>query len=120
MDHPEYVLGCPLSNIISPYTLPQGFAVSYYRDKDMPRCIGKLVRNKVYIVTCFCICCEMFVIIGFAGFLPKYLETEYQASKAQASMIAGELWCFCNVECTLIFLSVRALWHVWTPGLSYP
>lgn len=59
--------------------------------KDIPRCICKLLRNKVYIVTCFCICCEMFIIIGFAGFLPKYLETEYQTSKSQASMIAGGL-----------------------------
>nr|VZI03840.1 unnamed protein product [Spirometra erinaceieuropaei] len=59
--------------------------------QDIPRCICKLLRNKVYIVTCFCICCEMFIIIGFAGFLPKYLETEYQTSKSQASMIAGGL-----------------------------
>ncbi len=32
----------------------------------------------------------MFVVIGFAAFLPKYLEIEYQISKARASMIAGE------------------------------
>lgn len=33
----------------------------------------------------------MFIIIGFAGFLPKYMEIEYQISKATASMIAGKL-----------------------------
>ncbi|VDM05274.1 unnamed protein product [Schistocephalus solidus] len=60
-----------------------------WHSEDIPRCICKLLRNKVYIVTCFCICCEMFIIIGFAGFLPKYLETEYQTSKSQASMIAA-------------------------------
>ncbi|VDL59729.1 unnamed protein product [Hymenolepis diminuta] len=59
--------------------------------KDIPKSIFNLLKNKIYVVTCLCICCEMFIIIGFAGFLPKYMEIEYQISKATASMIAGGL-----------------------------
>ncbi|KAL5109915.1 Solute carrier organic anion transporter family member 5A1 [Taenia crassiceps] len=59
--------------------------------KDIPKSIFSLLKNKIYVVTCLCICCEMFIVIGFAGFLPKYMEIEYQISKATASMIAGGL-----------------------------
>lgn len=59
--------------------------------KDIPKSVFSLLKNKIYVVTCLCICCEMFIVIGFAGFLPKYMEIEYQISKATASMIAGGL-----------------------------
>lgn len=57
--------------------------------EDIPKSIYALLKNKIYTVACLCICSEMFIVIGFAGFLPKYLEIEYQISKAKASMIAG-------------------------------
>ncbi|VDD83589.1 unnamed protein product [Mesocestoides corti] len=57
--------------------------------KDIPKSIFALLKNEIYVVTCLCICCEMFIVIGFAGFLPKYMEIEYQISKTTASMIAG-------------------------------
>ncbi|CAH8449035.1 unnamed protein product [Dicrocoelium dendriticum] len=53
--------------------------------------VRSLVLNRVYVVVCLCICAEMFMIIGFASFLPKYLEMEYHISKSTASMIAGGL-----------------------------
>uniref|UniRef100_A0A5K3FLQ5 Kazal-like domain-containing protein n=1 Tax=Mesocestoides corti TaxID=53468 RepID=A0A5K3FLQ5_MESCO len=59
--------------------------------KDIPKSIFALLKNEIYVVTCLCICCEMFIVIGFAGFLPKYMEIEYQISKTTASMIAGGL-----------------------------
>ncbi|KAM7537652.1 hypothetical protein Aperf_G00000072922 [Anoplocephala perfoliata] len=59
--------------------------------KDIPRSIFSLLKNKIYVVACLCICSEMFIVIGFAGFLPKYMEIEYQISKATASMVAGGL-----------------------------
>ncbi|GAA48072.1 solute carrier organic anion transporter family member 3A1 [Clonorchis sinensis] len=53
--------------------------------------VRSLVRNRVYLVVCLCICSEMFMIIGFASFLPKYMEIEYHLSKSTASAIAGGL-----------------------------
>ncbi|KER32484.1 hypothetical protein T265_12812, partial [Opisthorchis viverrini] len=53
--------------------------------------VRSLIRNRVYLVVCLCICSEMFMIIGFASFLPKYMEIEYHLSKSTASAIAGGL-----------------------------
>ncbi|THD27393.1 Solute carrier organic anion transporter family member [Fasciola hepatica] len=53
--------------------------------------LRSIVRNKIYLVVCMCICSEMFMIIGFASFLPKYLEMEYHISKSATSAIAGGL-----------------------------
>ncbi|CAL8092990.1 unnamed protein product [Calicophoron daubneyi] len=50
-----------------------------------------LFHNKVYIAVSLCICSEMFLIIGFSSFLPKYLEMEYHISKSLTSIIAGGL-----------------------------
>ncbi|KAA3675953.1 solute carrier organic anion transporter family, member 3A [Paragonimus westermani] len=53
--------------------------------------LRSLLRNRIYLVVSLCICSEMFMIIGFASFLPKYLEMEYHISKSTASLIAGGL-----------------------------
>lgn len=59
--------------------------------KNLTQSIIALLCNKAYLVTCLCICNEMFVVVGFAAFMPKYLETQYQLSKWKTSIIAGGL-----------------------------
>ncbi|KAK4473406.1 hypothetical protein MN116_002779 [Schistosoma mekongi] len=58
---------------------------------DFTTVLFSLVRNKIYIVACLCISTEMFIVIGFASFLPKYLEMEFRINKSSSSLIAGGL-----------------------------
>ncbi|CAH8441447.1 unnamed protein product [Schistosoma rodhaini] len=53
--------------------------------------VRSLIRNKIYIMACFCICSEMFIVVGFASFLPKYLEMGFRINKSSSSLIAGGL-----------------------------
>ena len=57
---------------------------------DFPAAVWHLVTNPVYIVTCFGICCEVSIVSGFVVFLPKYLETEFGATKSAANLLTGE------------------------------
>ncbi|CAH8299866.1 unnamed protein product [Schistosoma turkestanicum] len=58
---------------------------------DFATVVSSLIRNKIYIMACLCICSEMFIVIGFASFLPKYLEMEFRINKSVSSLIAGGL-----------------------------
>lgn len=55
-----------------------------------------LLKNKVYLVTCFGICCEIAIVSGFVVFLPKYLETQFGTSTSMANLFTGEI-CTCNM-----------------------
>ena len=57
---------------------------------DFPAAVWRLVTNHVYIVTCFGICCEVSIVSGFVVFLPKYLETEFGATKSAANLLTGK------------------------------
>lgn len=57
---------------------------------DIPRSIMSLLRNKVYLVTCLGICCEIAIVSGFVVFLPKYLETQFGTSTSMANVFTGE------------------------------
>nr|AKN21546.1 slc21a-1 [Schmidtea mediterranea] len=59
--------------------------------KDIPYAILSLLKNKIYIVVSLAICCEMFLVNGFAAFLPKYIENEYKVTNITSSLIAGGL-----------------------------
>nr|CAH8823628.1 unnamed protein product [Trichobilharzia regenti] len=58
---------------------------------DFTGVLGSLLRNRIYIMVCLCISSEMFIVIGFASFLPKYLEMEFRINKSTSSLIAGGL-----------------------------
>ncbi|CAH8471388.1 unnamed protein product [Heterobilharzia americana] len=58
---------------------------------DFTGVLSSLIRNKIYIMVCLCISSEMFIVIGFASFLPKYLEMEFRINKSSSSLIAGGL-----------------------------
>ncbi|TNN06415.1 Solute carrier organic anion transporter family member 5A1 isoform 3 [Schistosoma japonicum] len=58
---------------------------------DFTTVVFSLIRNKIYIMACLCISTEMFIVIGFASFLPKYLEMEFRINKSSSSLIAGGL-----------------------------
>jgi len=56
---------------------------------DLPKCIWKLITNWIYLVSCLGACCELIIVSGFIVFLPKYLETQFNLSKSEASMLTG-------------------------------
>ncbi|XP_060076397.1 solute carrier organic anion transporter family member 5A1-like [Ylistrum balloti] len=57
--------------------------------KDIPRSILNLLTNKIYLITCLGICCEISIVSGFVVFLPKYLETQFGTSKSVANLFTG-------------------------------
>ena len=56
---------------------------------DLPRSIWKLITNWIFLVSCLGACCELVIVSGFIVFLPKYLETQFNLSKSEASMLTG-------------------------------
>ena len=56
---------------------------------DLPKCIWKLITNWIFLVSCLGACCELIIVSGFIVFLPKYLETQFNLSKSEASMLTG-------------------------------
>ena len=60
---------------------------------DIPGALFKIFKNPVYLVTSLGICCEVSVVSGFVFFLPKYLESEFGASKIMASLLTGQFYC---------------------------
>ena len=100
----------------------------------MPRALYKLLSNSVYIVTCLGACMELVIVSGFCVFLPKYLETQFDVSKADANVLIGEWtsnhslgstfdikagWFVCQVasQCpvlALAFWSVVGCWRNWS------
>ena len=56
---------------------------------DLPKCIWKLITNWIFLVSCLGACCELVIVSGFIVFLPKYLETQFNLSKSEASMLTG-------------------------------
>jgi len=51
----------------------------------------RLLKNKIYLVTSFGICCEISIVSGFVVFLPKYIETQFGTSKSEASLFTGKI-----------------------------
>ena len=41
------------------------------------------------MVTCMGACMELIIVSGFIVFLPKYLETQFNLGKSEASMFTG-------------------------------
>lgn len=62
----------------------------YGRDiKDIPASMWRLLCNPIYMVTCLGSCMELAIVSGFVVFLPKYLETQFNIGKSQASVFTG-------------------------------
>lgn len=57
--------------------------------KDIPRSIWRLITNPTYVVTCLGGCMELNIVSGFVVFLPKYLETQFELGKSEASLFVG-------------------------------
>ncbi|KAL3892149.1 hypothetical protein ACJMK2_004386 [Sinanodonta woodiana] len=57
--------------------------------RDIPQSILSLLKNKVYLLNSFGICCEVSIVSGFVVFLPKYIETQFGTSKSEASLFTG-------------------------------
>ncbi|KAL3309516.1 hypothetical protein Ciccas_011938 [Cichlidogyrus casuarinus] len=55
----------------------------------LPGVVLRLLCNRIYMVTTLTITFEMFTIIGFSSFLPKYLEKVYQIRSTAASLLVG-------------------------------
>ncbi|XP_053381790.1 solute carrier organic anion transporter family member 5A1-like [Mercenaria mercenaria] len=78
-------------DLLSPSTTDsQTNSEDYGKDaKDIPKSILSLLKNKIYLVTSFGICCEISIVSGFVVFLPKYIETQFGTSKSEASLFTG-------------------------------
>ena len=56
----------------------------------MPSAICRIICNPV-LVCCIIASCFNFYLMGFSTFTPKYLETQFGMTAAQASMLTGTL-----------------------------
>ena len=82
-----------LSGTLNP-TIPYYTILFHCLSVDFPAAVWHLLTNPVYIVTCFGICCEVSIVSGFVVFLPKYLETEFGATKSAANLLTGKHMCW--------------------------
>ncbi|ODM99427.1 Solute carrier organic anion transporter family member 1C1 [Orchesella cincta] len=57
--------------------------------KTLPQSIWRLITNPTYVVTCLGGCMELNIVSGFVVFLPKYLETQFELGKSEASLFVG-------------------------------
>ncbi|XP_023932071.1 solute carrier organic anion transporter family member 5A1 [Lingula anatina] len=57
--------------------------------KDIPRAVCSLLRNAIYLLTCFGVCCELAIVSGFLTFLAKYIEHQFSINKSQANLFTG-------------------------------
>lgn len=55
---------------------------------DLPKAIGRLLRNPVFVFVLVG-CCFNSYLVGFFTFLPKYLETYFGYSASFASILTG-------------------------------
>ncbi|CAH1797236.1 unnamed protein product [Owenia fusiformis] len=62
--------------------------------KDLPKAIGRLLTNSVYIALVISVCLDVFVIVGWVAFVPKFLEAHFRVSTSMASIIAGTMGAF--------------------------
>lgn len=70
--------------------LPADKQQKYGKDiKDIPASMWSLLCNPIYMVTCLSSCMELAIVSGFVVFLPKYLETQFNIGKSQASIFTG-------------------------------
>lgn len=57
--------------------------------KDLPRAACLMVRNAPFICTTFAGCTEAFIVAAFTAFLPKYIQTQFNLTSAEAGLYTG-------------------------------
>lgn len=57
--------------------------------RQLPRAVLSLVKNPLFMVTTVGITTEIFVVIGFIQFTPKYMENQFLLSQSQANLLTG-------------------------------
>ena len=55
---------------------------------DLPHAFFRILSNKIYVILLLALTCE-FNTMGYAVFIPKYLENQFRASPGLASVITG-------------------------------
>ncbi|XP_074650694.1 solute carrier organic anion transporter family member 3A1-like [Tubulanus polymorphus] len=59
--------------------------------KDFPKAVVRLFTNPVFVCQILAACINMFYIIGFYSFMPKYVEKQFGFSASKASMMLGSI-----------------------------
>ncbi|CAD5121282.1 DgyrCDS9812 [Dimorphilus gyrociliatus] len=57
--------------------------------RQLPRAVLSIVKNALFMVTTIGITTEIFVVIGFIQFTPKYMENQFLLSQSQANLLTG-------------------------------
>ena len=55
---------------------------------DLPKAIGRLIRNKLYMLLTLAFCFEVY-LMGYFTFVPKYLMQHFGMSASTASIATG-------------------------------
>lgn len=56
--------------------------------KDLPKALGRLIKNKLYMLLTLAFCFEVY-IMGYFTFMPKYLMQHFGMSASMASIATG-------------------------------
>ena len=65
--------------------------VDYVRTcSEVPHHLKVLLTNPTYVMVTLFVCCDIFIIAGFATFGPKYVENQFSLTAAQAGGLFGE------------------------------
>lgn len=64
----------------------EGFGESL---KDLPKALCAMLGNAPFLFTTFAGCSEGFIVAAFTAFLPKYLQTQFSLTTAEAGLYAG-------------------------------
>lgn len=64
----------------------EGFGESI---KDLPRATYVMLRNAPFMFTTLGGAAEAFVVAAFTAFLPKYIQTQFSLTAAEAGLYAG-------------------------------
>ncbi|XP_077990592.1 solute carrier organic anion transporter family member 4C1-like [Glandiceps talaboti] len=64
----------------------QGFGVSF---KDFPKSLWLLLKNPAYVLLLLSACSGAMIVTGFAVFMPKFIENQYNQTAGVASAMFG-------------------------------
>lgn len=70
---------------------------------ELPGHLKTLFTNPTYIMLTLFVCCDSFIIEGFANFGPKYLENQFSQSASLSGALFGEFLNFHMVKLNQTF-----------------
>lgn len=102
----EYERPKPSNGVLRHPLEPDSSASCFQQLRVIPKVTKHLLSNPVFTCIVLAACMEIAVVAGFAAFLGKYLEQQFNLTTSSANQLLGE-WvslssCFTNMlkECT--------------------